>query len=160
MFTLQICRLPNSTPMEFEDVLSSHEAAEIIKRYNEFSHAYLCSCGFRILNSERESIDLMCFFYKHAAPPAPKDSYENVRGSRKGCRTQRKPISPGETFGLWTVIEVLPGRKTYLCRCQCGAEKPVQGGSLRLGAAGKPGGSAGCRSCATKQALARRKVTE
>ncbi len=42
----------------------------------------------------------------------------------------------GQTFGRLTVISRLPNNGTkpvWLCRCQCGAEKPVDGSGLRSG---------------------------
>ena len=45
-------------------------------------------------------------------------------------------ISVGDQYGSWTVIDEGPlkGRNQYyLCRCACGKEKLVQGGSLRNG---------------------------
>jgi len=46
-------------------------------------------------------------------------------------------IQVGEKFTRWTVIEdrTPPGeRRRYLCRCECGTEKIVDGPSLRIGA--------------------------
>lgn len=52
--------------------------------------------------------------------------------------TAAKPrILVGEKFTRWTVIseESLPGeRRRFLCRCECGNEKIVDGPSLRIGA--------------------------
>jgi hypothetical protein len=38
----------------------------------------------------------------------------------------------GQTFGRWNVLARAGGRK-WLCRCSCGAEKPVDGSTLRNG---------------------------
>jgi hypothetical protein len=51
----------------------------------------------------------------------------------------------GKKFGKWLVIERLPngdsGRVTWLCVCECGLKKPVDGSSLKSGV------SKGCRDC-------------
>jgi hypothetical protein len=42
----------------------------------------------------------------------------------------------GQRFGAWTVLELLPREARdvrYLCRCDCGAERPVLAGNLRTG---------------------------
>lgn len=49
----------------------------------------------------------------------------------------KRPIQIGEKFTRWTVLsdETQPGeRRHYLCRCECGTEKVVDGPSLRIGA--------------------------
>lgn len=38
----------------------------------------------------------------------------------------------GQLFGRWTVLERAPGNK-WLCRCRCGTEKKIYGGTLRSG---------------------------
>lgn len=48
------------------------------------------------------------------------------------------PLIPGQRFGRWTVIAEHPkrsrnGQKYYLCRCDCGTEKPVRADGLRAG---------------------------
>lgn len=49
----------------------------------------------------------------------------------------RIPLGPGEVFGRWTVLARAannPKNKSYyLCRCECGTEKPVDGYNLRKG---------------------------
>ena len=43
---------------------------------------------------------------------------------------------PGQTFGHWQVIRLAETEKPgdyYVCRCLCGKEKTVEGGSLRKG---------------------------
>jgi len=49
----------------------------------------------------------------------------------------RPRIQIGEKFTRWMVVEdcSIPGeRRKYRCRCECGAEKIVDGPSLRIGA--------------------------
>jgi hypothetical protein len=47
----------------------------------------------------------------------------------------------GQRFGRWTVVERDETRKRkWLCRCECGTEKPVDGASLRSGASASCGG--------------------
>lgn len=48
----------------------------------------------------------------------------------------------GQTFGLWTVVDY-HSKNRWKCRCRCGAEKLIQGASLRGGK------SRGCLSCRT-----------
>jgi len=48
----------------------------------------------------------------------------------------------GAHFGRWTILSHCGGKK-WLCRCACGAEKKVDGSSLRAGR------SAGCIKCHT-----------
>lgn len=52
----------------------------------------------------------------------------------------------GKSFGLWSVVERdgdgLPAR--WICVCECGARRSIQGGSLRSGT------SKGCHSCRVK----------
>lgn len=53
----------------------------------------------------------------------------------------------GQTYGKWTVIRLESEdrwRKDWLCRCECGLEKTVEGRLLRRGE------SKGCISCARK----------
>lgn len=50
----------------------------------------------------------------------------------------------GRTFGDWVVLEYI-GKSKWLCRCKCGAEKPVNGRTL------KNGRSRSCHSCAVKK---------
>ena len=55
----------------------------------------------------------------------------------------------GRTFGMWTVIsfDCHKGKRPtayWLCRCTCGREKSVAGGSLRRG------DSTGCKSCGSR----------
>lgn len=38
----------------------------------------------------------------------------------------------GKRFGKWTVLEYV-GKQKYLCRCDCGTEKVVKGGTLKEG---------------------------
>ena len=52
----------------------------------------------------------------------------------------------GQRFGRWTVLSlgerIIPrGHRYWLCRCDCGTEREVKGGSLRNGS------SASCRKC-------------
>jgi hypothetical protein len=65
---------------------------------------------------------------------------------RKGDVRTRHLV--GKRFGAWTVLERLPrrpGRDTdWLCRCQCGTERPVRGYALRAGISTSCG-AAGCR---------------
>lgn len=53
--------------------------------------------------------------------------------------TARIDIS-GQRFGRWMVLRYI-GDKHWLCRCDCGTEKPVEGASLRSGR------SNGCIKC-------------
>lgn len=46
----------------------------------------------------------------------------------------------GKRFGRWTVLEYV-GQMKWLCRCDCGTEKPVNGSSLRREITG------GCIKC-------------
>lgn len=49
----------------------------------------------------------------------------------------KRPVQIGEKFTRWIVVEdATPAgeRKRFLCRCECGAEKVVDGPSLRIGA--------------------------
>lgn len=46
-------------------------------------------------------------------------------------------IQIGDIFTRWTVVSevgVIGGRRRFLCRCNCGTEKTVDGPSLRIGA--------------------------
>lgn len=56
----------------------------------------------------------------------------------------------GRTFGLWYVIEYhsttkVGSKSRWLCRCQCGKEKAIQGCNLRSGS------SRGCHRCKNKR---------
>ena len=54
-----------------------------------------------------------------------------------------------QKFGLLTVIGVLPSRNKrtfWLCKCECGKEKPI--GAVHL----KSGGSRSCHSCLARKA--------
>ncbi len=59
-------------------------------------------------------------------------------------------ILTGKKFGKWEVIKRMPNKPSgiaqWLCRCECGVEKIIDGGSLRRG---QSGGCASCR-CAQK----------
>lgn len=48
----------------------------------------------------------------------------------------------GNSYGRWTVLRHTTGKK-WLCRCQCGTERDIDGGSLRAGR------STGCINCHT-----------
>src|SRR5262245_17683676 len=58
-----------------------------------------------------------------------------------GRAMRRRRIEPGQRFGRWTVLALHPERYRYpggtltrwLCRCDCGIERIVLGGSLRTG---------------------------
>ena len=50
----------------------------------------------------------------------------------------------GQRFGRWTTLSYV-GRQLWSCRCDCGAEKNVDGRSLRAGR------SAGCIQCHTAE---------
>lgn len=52
-------------------------------------------------------------------------------------------------FGFWTVIRKVDGKKSFLCRCECGKESEVQTGNL------VSGHSNGCRSCVAKARYAK-----
>jgi hypothetical protein len=62
--------------------------------------------------------------------------------------TARIDIS-GEQFGRWTALRFV-GPRHWLCRCECGTEKAVDGSSLRRGI------SHGCIKCHTSQGKTRR----
>ena len=47
----------NSTPHGWEDVIAG-DAAEVCRRYHEFSHACRCSDAFRVLDSDGEEWDM------------------------------------------------------------------------------------------------------
>jgi hypothetical protein len=54
----------------------------------------------------------------------------------------------GKTLGSWTVLERLGsrcGKSEWLCKCECGLEKPLLAHNLRCGERGNA-----CRSCARK----------
>jgi hypothetical protein len=52
-------------------------------------------------------------------------------------------VAPGERYGRWTVLEVLPAaRPTALCRCDCGTERAVLVQSLKRKNRANP--SCGC----------------
>lgn len=65
-------------------------------------------------------------------------------------------IPPGTPFGLWTVIgpagDSPTGDTRWMCRCQCGAEKPVVTAQLRCGRSL----SCGCAKFKIKTASGRR----
>lgn len=69
---------------------------------------------------------------------------------------RNKPrIQIGEIFTRWTVIAdvSVPGeRRRYLCRCECGKERDVDGPSLRIGASQSCG-------CLTGEAATARRTT-
>lgn len=54
-----------------------------------------------------------------------------------GTRGKPATVFPGDTFGRLTVVRELAerkgGKRQYLCRCDCGNETTVIGGSLRTG---------------------------
>lgn len=58
------------------------------------------------------------------------------------------PAHPGTRYGSWTILSFSHRdrhkRVFYLCRCDCGTEKPVAIPTLR------DGGSQGCKTCANK----------
>lgn len=110
-------------------------------------------CGRTDVKTERQIDNLLA--------ARRSNGHQSVRGCHKGCRTQRTEVSPGDTFGLWTVLAGTPKRyKTtlkYPVACGCGKKQFVALPSLVAGAAGKPGGSGGCRSCTNKQQWEERK---
>lgn len=53
---------------------------------------------------------------------------------------QKKIELAGRSFGKWSVLSYA-GNQHWLCRCQCGIEKPVRSIALRNGK------SSGCRRC-------------
>ncbi len=62
------------------------------------------------------------------------------------------PVSPGQRFGRWTVLErarAKPGDRhvMWLCRCACGVERPVRPRDLRTGR------TKGCIACHTRKDL-------
>lgn len=64
-------------------------------------------------------------------------------------------IQIGEIFTRWIVIadvSVAGGRRRYLCRCECGKEKDVDGPSLRIGVSRSCG-------CLTAEAATARRTT-
>lgn len=61
--------------------------------------------------------------------------------------TRRIDLS-GERFGRWTALRFI-GPRNWLCRCDCGVEQEVDGGSLRAGR------SRGCIRCHTSHGLRR-----
>lgn len=64
-------------------------------------------------------------------------------------------VQIGEVFTRWTVIAdvSIPGeRRRYLCRCECGKERDVDGSSLRIGASHSCG-------CLTAEAVIVRRTT-
>lgn len=63
----------------------------------------------------------------------------------------------GERFGKWTLIrEVRGGRRTggqcWLCRCECGREKPIRVAALRRDQ--RVGITSQCKSCSAKEVTA------
>ncbi len=112
-----------------------------------------CSlCGRTDVKTERQILNLI------AARKAM--GHQTVRGCHRGCRTQRAEVSPGDKFGLWTVLPGVPRKYLttlkYPVVCECGKRQHVAVSALRKGAAGLPGGSGGCRSCANKRQWAER----
>lgn len=52
----------------------------------------------------------------------------------KGSTMAERIDLTGQRFGRWTAIERISGKATrYLCRCDCGNEKTVDGNSLKAG---------------------------
>jgi hypothetical protein len=39
----------------------------------------------------------------------------------------------GHVYGRWTLLERIPGKRAYLCKCECGTVKPVHTTHLRRG---------------------------
>jgi len=68
------------------------------------------------------------------------------RGASKSCGHDRGVLKDitGKVYGLWTVLSRASNKKgeqaRWLCRCACGTEKVVFGGSLR----GEGSNSCGC----------------
>ena len=69
----------------------------------------------------------------------------------KHCNSRKQPIYQdltGQQFGKWTVIARIPRSEAkhnqlWLCRCECGTERPESSRILRK----KQGTNSGCRSC-------------
>lgn len=65
----------------------------------------------------------------------------------------RLTISHGDQFGRWTVLYELAmaarrsRQRRFMCRCDCGREKPIHLGNLRSGR------STQCRSCAPRKPI-------
>ncbi len=77
----------------------------------------------------------------------------NKKGNRRGI-PQGNVIPPGSVFGRWTVMrfhDTQNGRR-YWCKCECGFEKVVHGGELRLGRST----SCGCNGSTFAHGSARR----
>jgi len=89
-----------------------------------------CDCGktaLRVNSALRSGQSRACQYCAHAG-------------------TARKPLSPGDRFGRWTILSDVGVRgnnfQTYsLARCDCGRTRTVNNGSLRAGA------SRSCRIC-------------
>lgn len=69
-------------------------------------------------------------------------------GKSRGCRScglGKLHFTPGQMFGLWTVVSQSEngkgGRTRWLCRCACGYEKVLFGKKLNGGE------TTGCKSC-------------
>lgn len=65
----------------------------------------------------------------------------------------------GQTFGRWTVLRLTEpglartdGHRVWICRCECGVERPIPSSNLRSGS------SRGCGSCAKREQDAKRRA--
>jgi hypothetical protein len=49
------------------------------------------------------------------------------------AKREYRRVRPAEVFHRWTTIRLIPYAGQWLCRCECGTERPVQTTALRSG---------------------------
>lgn len=76
----------------------------------------------KVLNDEECLCECQC--EKHTTKIVNKYNLESGRSKSCGCTryTKKRKDLVGQTFGDWTVVQMLPDRKC-LCKCVCGFEK-------------------------------------
>lgn len=126
----------------------------------------LCECGTRktvAIGKLRTGHTRSCgCLHREAAA-------ERTRAHPLGGRSE--DIAPGTVLGMLTVIGVTrnaSGRRSMLCRCECGTEKAITAASLRIGSTKSCGCLVGARKAANarlkekarQEEAARRKAAE